>query len=79
MNPQTSQITFKTDIGNVSFNESHYLVRWSFRYSFAWKMKSQASQLTYKNDFINSFFLPSAEEALTDIYDQDKKINRLLD
>ena len=42
-------------------------------------MKSQASQLTYKNDFINSFFLPSAEEALTDIYDQDKKINRLLD
>ena len=42
-------------------------------------MKSQASQLTNKNDFINSFFLPSAEEALTDIYDQDKKINRLLD
>ena len=42
-------------------------------------MKSQASQLTNKNDFINSFLLPSAEEALTDIYDQDKKINRLLD
>ena len=71
MKPQTSQITFKTDIGNVSFNESHYLVGWDLRYSFAWKMKPQASQLTYKNDFRNSFFLPSAEEALADIYDQD--------
>ena len=49
-------ITFKTDIRNVSFIESHYLVRWSLRYSFEWKIKPQASQLTYKNDFRNLFF-----------------------
>ena len=34
-------------------------------------MKPQASQLTYKNDFRNSFFLPSAREALADIHDQE--------
>ena len=34
-------------------------------------MKPQASQLTYKNDFRNNFFLPSAEEALADIYDKE--------
>ena len=54
MKQQTSQITFKTDVGNVSFIDSHYFAK------------------TYKNDFNrNSFFLPSAGEALADIYDEE--------
>ena len=63
MKQQTSQITFKTDVGNVSFIDSHYFAK------------------TYKkNDFNrNSFFLPSAGEALADIYDRNSPVLRFGD
>ena len=51
MKPQASQLTWKTDNGNVLLMEPHYLVRWSLRSSFEWKVKSQTSQLKWNIGF----------------------------
>ena len=56
MKPQASQLTWKTDDGNVLFMEPHYLVRWSLRSSFEWKVKSQISQLTYTKMDLEIFY-----------------------
>ena len=51
MKPQASQLTWKTDDGNFLFMEPHYLVRWSLRSFFEWKVKSQTSQLKWNIGF----------------------------
>ena len=67
---KTSQFACKTDIGSGLFMNSHYLVRWSIRYSFEWKVKPQSSHSAGKIDskilyFSNPFIW--SDEALYDL------------
>ena len=73
--PQKSQlITCKTNFGNSLFMESHYLVGWSFRYFFEWKVKPQAPQSKCKYGASSS-----KRSSRRYLWQRYGKINRLLE